>query len=161
MATHTPTWFVLRLLVVAFLAAVLAPASASAQGGGIRAGVSANPDQFFFGGHLDFGPLAENLNFRPNVEAGLGGDVTTVAVNVEFAYVFHRRPRPWQAYLGGGPALVMFTRDGGGARDGRSDVGPGFNLLVGLAHARGFFTEVKLGLIDSPEVKFVLGVNFR
>ena len=61
---------------------------AAAQGLGVRAGASVDPDQFYFGGHLDTGPIADRLHFRPNVEIGLGDDVTLVAFNIEFAYFF-------------------------------------------------------------------------
>ncbi len=151
----------LLIRAVAVLGTVITPTAAFAQSGGIRAGVSANPDQFFFGGHLDIGPLAGNVSFRPNIEAGLGNNLTTVAVNFEFAYWFHNRRKPWRVYAGGGPALVVYRYDTGGPRNGHSDTQPGFNLLIGVEHARGLFTEVKLGLIDSPEVKFALGYTFK
>jgi hypothetical protein len=154
-----------RCLAAAIVAAVLlvaAPSPAAPQlgaGFGVRAGVSADPDQFHFGLHYDTGPLFERLSFRPNVEVGLGNDVTTVAANFEFAYWFPLRRRPWGVYVGGGPALVVFRYDdrfGGG-----TDAKPGFNLLVGVAHSHGFFTEAKLGLIDSPEAKFTVGYTWR
>jgi hypothetical protein len=148
------------ILAAALLAAAPSPAVAQIGAGfGVRAGVSADPDQFHFGLHYDTGPLVERLSFRPNVEVGLGNDVTTVAANFEFAYWFPLRRRPWGVYAGGGPSLVVFRYDdrlGGG-----TDAQPGFNLLVGIAHSRGFFTEAKLGLIDSPEAKFTVGYTWR
>src|SRR5690242_7709759 len=53
---------------------------------GIRAGVSADPDQFFFGGHIETKPVAEHLTFRPNAEIGVGNDLVLIALNIEFAY---------------------------------------------------------------------------
>ena len=53
---------------------------------GVRAGVSADPDQFFFGGHIETEPLLERLSFRPNAEIGIGDDTTTIALNLEFVY---------------------------------------------------------------------------
>ena len=38
---------------------------------GVRAGVSADPDQFLFGGHLETGPLLERLVFSTQTEIGL------------------------------------------------------------------------------------------
>jgi hypothetical protein len=151
---------VLVLAVVAFVAA--SPCSATAQTGsgfGIRAGVSADPDQFHFGAHYDTGPLFDRLHFRPNVEVGLGNDVTTVAANFEFVYWFPISGRPWGVYAGGGPALVVFRYDS--HFNDNTDVQPGFNLLVGIGHSRGFFAEAKLGLIDSPEAKFTVGYTWR
>ena len=42
---------------------------------GVRAGVSADPDQFLFGGHLETGPLLERLSLASrllNTRIGLG-----------------------------------------------------------------------------------------
>lgn len=147
-------------LALVWLAAT--PSVAHAQlgaGFGVRAGVSADPDQFHFGAHYDTGPLVERLHFRPNVELGLGNDVTTVAVNFEFAYWIPIHRRPWGVYVGGGPALNVFQYDD--AHGGHTDTEPGFNLLIGLGHVSGFFAEAKLGLIDSPEAKFTVGYTWR
>jgi len=153
-----------RLLVVLIPFAIVLlcasrPALAQAGGAGVRAGVSASPDQFYFGGHFDTGYLFDRLSFRPNVELGLGDGVTTVAANVEFAYWFPIPRKAWSVYAGGGPAMLIYSYDdhhGGG-----TDVNPGFNLLIGLAHRGGLFTEFKVGLIDSPEVKFGIGYTFK
>lgn len=135
-----------------------APAFAQSGGGGIRGGVSGDPDQFYFGAHLDTGPLVERLTFRPNVEIGLGDDLTTVAANFEFVYWFPLRRSPWSIYAGAGPSLNVYRWDRG--RDDETDTEPGFNVLLGIQHSRGLFTEFKLGLIDSPEIKFGLGFSF-
>jgi hypothetical protein len=152
----------LLVACILLLAIVLLPGSAAAQAGGagVRAGVSADPDQFFFGGHFDTGRIAGDLSFRPNVEIGVGDDVTTVTGNFEFVYWFPLRGHAASVYAGGGPALVFFSHDRG---DGESDndVEPGFNLLVGVAHRRGLFGEFKVGLIDSPEIKFTVGYTWR
>jgi hypothetical protein len=143
--------------VAALFCCLVLPHTASAQAGGagLRAGVSASPDQFYFGGHLDTGFVVERLSFRPNLEVGLGDDVTTVAANFEFAYWFPLQRSAWSVYAGGGPALLIFRHTDS------TDVQPGFNLLFGIAHRHGLFTEVKIGLIDSPEVKFGVGYTWR
>ena len=128
---------------------------ALAQDGGIRGGISVDPDQFYFGGHLETSPLIDHLYFRPNVEVGFGDDVTLIGVNMEFVYKFTTR-RPWNLYAGGGPALNIFKVDGG---DTSTDAG--LNLLVGVEQARGLFFEFKIGAIDSPDFKFGVGWTFR
>jgi hypothetical protein len=127
----------------------------SAQSLGIRAGVSADPDQFFLGGHVETRPLVESLTFRPNLEVGFGDDVTLVAANLEFVYSVPIRQQPWRLYFGGGPAANFYSDRGQG--DGGSDVGGGFNILIGAQHSRGLFTELKVGTIDSPDIKFAVG----
>jgi len=148
----------------AIAAAVLLAASslATAQAGpGVRAGVSGDPDQFFVGAHYDTGPLVDMLSFRPNAEVGFSNDLTTVAVNLEFAYRIPVRRNPWSFYAGGGPALNVYHFSFDDPSFNHTDLQPGFNLLFGVEHRRGLFAEFKLGLIDSPEVKFTVGYTFR
>ena len=149
-----------RLVLVGLFLAVawcLAPASASAQvDAGLRAGVSVDPDQFYVGGHLETGPLVERLVFRPNAEIGFGDDVTTVAINFEFAWKFPRQRAPWGFYAGGGPAINLYQFDGPG-----DETEAGFNLLAGLENRSGLFFEFKVGLADSPDFKFGVGFTFR
>jgi hypothetical protein len=141
---------------MALAAMVLTAAPAYAQtSAGIRAGVSGDPDQFYFGGHIETSPLIDRLTFRPNVEIGLGDDITLVAANIEFAYWIPIRNKPWSVYLGGGPALII------GNRNDNTDAGGGFNILVGLQHRKGLFTEFKVGFGDSPDIKFGVGYTFR
>ena len=129
---------------------------AYAQDGGIRGGISVDPDQIYFGGHFETSPLIDRLYFRPNVEVGLGDDVTVIGVNMEFVYKFTNR-RPWNIYAGGGPALNITKVDG---TDG-SDTDAGLNLLVGVEQPKGLFFEFKIGVIDSPDFKFGVGWTFR
>jgi hypothetical protein len=141
-----------------FLAVVLWATPAYAQAhAGIRAGLSIDPDQFFFGGHIETRPLLDNLTFRPNVEVGIGDNLTLVAFNIEFAYWVPVRNSNWRLYFGAGPALVIasFHDDFPGSRD--SDAGGGFNILVGAQHRRNLFVELKVGMIDSPELKVTVG----
>jgi hypothetical protein len=137
--------------------AVLAWAGvAEAQGPGVRGGVSIDPDQGYFGVHYETGALVDRLHFRPNVEAGLGDDLTTIALNFEFAYKFPTRSR-WQLYAGGGPAINFYDREG----DDNSSTDAGFNFLFGVENRSGLFFEFKVGVVDSPEVKFGVGYTFR
>lgn len=140
-----------------FLAVALAAAAvpASAQGPGIRAGVSVDPDQFYFGGHYESAALIDRLHFRPNVEVGVGDDLTTVALNFEFVYKFQSRG-DWSFYAGGGPAANFYNFDGD-----NDDTEPGLNILVGAETSQGLFFEFKVGAIDSPELKFGVGWSFR
>jgi hypothetical protein len=144
-----------RFLIVVILWAVL-PSAAAAQGLGPRAGASVNPDQFYFGGHVETSPLVGELRFRPNVEVGLGEEATVVAINVEFAYFFPPSDGGWSLFAGGGPALnVIDTKVTESSSEG------GFNLLAGVSHEGGLFGEVKVGFLDSPNFKVGVGYTFR
>ena len=145
-------------LAVLTITICLASGSALAQPEfGLRAGATIDPDQFHFGAHGITNPLIPHLTFRPNLEIGVGSDVTTVAANFEFAYAIPIPKTQTSVYLGAGPALNVFR----GGRNDDTDSGGGFNILIGLEHKDGLFGEIKVGTIDSPELKFTIGYTFR
>lgn len=133
---------------------VVLASPAFAQGPGVRAGVSVEPDQLFVGAHYETEALADRIHFKPNVEVGFGDDVTLIALNFEGVYKFRHRG-VWGAYAGGGPALNVFRFHGD------SDSGAGFNFLGGVESSRGLAFEVKFGVADSPTVKFGVGWTFK
>jgi hypothetical protein len=135
---------------------VVSSQAARAQGPGVRAGLSVDPDQFYFGGHFETDELIDQLYFRPNLEVGVGDDVTTVAANIEVIYKMPLKNRRGTSfYVGGGPAINWYDHDGG------TDAKGGFNLLGGLEFNERFFFEVKGGLADSPDLKVGIGYTFR
>ena len=134
---------------------LLSSTPALAQDAGIRGGISVDPDQFYFGGHLETSPLVSHVYFRPNLEVGIDDDLVLLATNMEFVYKFTSR-RPWTLYAGAGPALNIFMPDGG---DSSTDAG--FNVLVGAESSKGLFFEFKIGAIDSPDFKFGVGYTWR
>ena len=140
--------------VLAALALVALPSTAAAQGVGVRAGASVDPDQFYIGGHYETRPLVERLHFRPNLEVGFGDDLTAVGVNLEFVYKIPI-DGPWSLYAGGGPALNIYSFDDTSETDG------GLNVLFGAETTNGLFFEVKVGAIDSPDLKFGVGFTWR
>jgi hypothetical protein len=146
-----------RFVSLVFVLAALFTLSASpssAQSFGVRVGASADPGQFYFGGHLETAPVVDRLYFRPNVEVGVGSDVSLVALNFEFPYKFPPR-NAWTIYAGGGPALnLIFT-------ERKDHAEGGFNLLLGLEHRNGFFGEIKVGAMDSPDFKIGIGIRLR
>src|SRR5215510_5445795 len=134
----------LALFAVCFT--LLAAPARAQMNAGVRVGASADPDQFYFGGHVETKELVPNVHFRPNVEVGVGNDVTVIALNFELAYKFTTR-QPWVPYVAGGPALNII--------DTNADTGShgGFNIALGAEHRGGLFGEVKVGAIDSPNFK--------
>ena len=143
---------------LAFISLFSASTATSAQaqvGKGIQGGVSLDPDQVFFGGHVETSPLVDRLRFRPNVDIGLGDNLTSVGFNFDFTYAF-TPPRPWGLYAGAGPSVNWYDFDGGGSRtDG------GFNFLLGAKQREGMFFEMRIGMADSPDLKFGVGFTFR
>ena len=148
------TSFWVRLACLALFAALAAAPAYAQTRPGIQGGVSIDPDQFYFGGHLETAPLVEHVRFRPNIDIGIGDDLTLIAFNFEFTYTFTAN-RPWNLYAGAGPAVNWFDADRG------SDTEAGFNILVGAKRPDGLFFEIQIGAMDSPEVKFGVGYTFR
>lgn len=137
---------------------ILQAPAAGAQDLGVRLGVSIDPDQFYFGGHVESGPIYEELRFRPNVEIGFGDNVTVVGLNGEFVWPFPLRDGG-TVYAGMGPAINIISFDFGPVND--TDVFAGLNFLIGYEFEEGFFAELKVGAIDSPDVKFGFGYTWR
>jgi hypothetical protein len=152
--------FTLRVKFLLALGACLATASpAAAQGPGVRGGISVDPDQFYVGGHYETSELVDRLHFKPNIELGIGDNVTTIALNMEFVYKFPRKS-DWGIYAGAGPGVNFYSVDTNGRGDGTNTEG-GFNLLVGAENRSGLFFEMKVGAVDSPDLKFGVGWTFK
>jgi hypothetical protein len=121
---------------------------------GVQAGISLDPDQFFFGGHIETTPLVDRLRFRPSVDIGIGDDFTVVAGNFDFTYTFPGS-RPWNLYVGAGPSINWYDSDFGSDSEG------GFNFIVGAKNRERLFFELKVGMEGSPDLKFGVGYAFR
>ncbi len=99
----------LACVSVAMLTLAFANSTAAQEHVGIRVGVSGDPDQFVFGGHIETSPLLDRLVFRPNAEIGVGSDLVLLAFNLEFAYKMPLDDNPWSVYVGAGPALNILS----------------------------------------------------
>jgi hypothetical protein len=53
-----------------------------------------------------------------------------------------------------GPSVIV------AANSNDAEAGGGINFLFGLEHDNGFMGEIKIGVIDSPSVKFTFGYTF-
>ena len=145
-------WVCLAFLSL-FCMAAATPAQAQARAG-VQGGMSLDPDQVFFGGHVETSPLVDRLRFRPNVDIGLGDNVTLIGFNFDFTYAF-TAGRPWNLYAGAGPAINWFDVNDNSFTEG------GFNILIGARQRDGMFFEMKVGMLDSPDLKFGVGYTFR
>jgi len=120
-------------------------------GVGPRLGVTVNPDQFHFGGHIDFGDLAPNLMILPNLEIGIGDHVTTVAPSFELDYRFRSDWGAWTPYLGGGIGPIFYS-----TKHGNSSSELGLYLQFGIGRGSSgsqsghFFIEGKLAWQTPP-----------
>ena len=160
-------WPVRCCFLLVILVAMAAPAMAqntaqsSEQNGiGILAGVSASQNQFYFGANFMAAKVATNFWFRPGVEAGFGDNQSLVGLNGEFVYIMDIHKSPWSVYFGGGPALNITTTHRDAPESNSTDTGPGFNFIAGVRKSKGLFSEIKVGLMDSPAFKFGIGYTF-
>ena len=126
-----------------------------AQDFAVRSGFNVNPDQFSVGGQYEFGPVAERLWLQPNVDMGFGDGVKLFAFN--FDVVFRRqldRRAVWTGFAGGGPAINVYRFPG------ISQTEAGAGLVGGVIHRSGLFSEVRVGFLESPQVRFGAGYVF-
>ena len=153
---------------VAVLTVALCLAATSAVAGevtgGIRGGITFDPDQVHVGAHLYAGEMFPHGYFVPNIEIGFADNHTLVALNPELVYRFERaRGADWGFYAGGGLGINFDNRDSS-RRGDDDDTELGLNLLGGatrgLSGGNELFFEVKFGVADSPEGKLTVGLTF-
>jgi hypothetical protein len=135
-------------------AIMLGATSARAQDVGFRGGVSANPDQVFFGVHVESLPIIDHVHLRPNIEIGFGDGATITALNLEGIYKWPLQS-PWTVYAGGGPAINVVRVES------ETDAEAGFNILGGLEHSKGWFVEAKFGTVESYDLKITFGYTLK
>ena len=142
-----------RVLLVTVALAMLAT-PVLADGFGIRGGLSIDPDQVYFGGHYNV-DAAPNLRVVPNIELGLGNDLTLWCLNGDVLYDFG--DSPWSV---GGELGILIAKYSGfdsNTNLGLSAVG---NYRLGLNNGDSLMLEVKIVLSKSPDWKFGVGYNF-
>ena len=100
-------------------------------------------------------PLSsEGLFMAPSLEVGFG-DVTMVAGNFDVHYRFKGNAK---FYVGAGATLNWFDFDGGSDTEfGGSILG---GIMLNTKSGKLPFFEAKYGLGDTPDWKFMLGLNF-
>ena len=142
-----------KVLVGAFMALWASPATA--QGIGLHGGGTANPDQFYVGSHIEFLLGSDRLVIRPNVEGGAGEGLTAASINFELLYRYVFPGSSWAIYQGTGPAINLYRFDD------MTDVQGGLNVVFGVRHENGFFSEIKVGSSGSPDLKYGVGFTVR
>ena len=145
----------MKRIVIAVVALAMLATPVLASGFGVRGGLSIDPDQFYFGGHYNVHDVAENLRIVPNVELGLGNDLTLVCINGDVLYDFGSSP--WS--VGGELGLNIWKYDGlsSNSKLGLSAVG---NYRIALSGGNSLILEAKINLTSSPNWKFGVGYNF-
>ena len=135
-------------------------------GWGVQVGVSADPDQLFFGAHFNLGEFAKNVRFRPTVDLGTGDDRTLLTALGEVHYVFPQS-KVWKPYVGGGAGFTYVNFNSDREKHGDDD-GTSFSLAaLGGVETRmksgtRLFFEGKLGFGDEdPNFKAAVGWSWK
>ncbi len=158
-----------RRLVALTLAALLVPAAAHAAGSfstwGPHLGFSTDPSQVVFGGQLEMGNVAPQIDFVPGVDVGFGDSITLVSLNGDFRYRIVVPGATWQPYAGAGVAVHFYSWDQNVIGSNGNGTKAGGSLLFGAdvptkAGSR-FFVEGKIALGDGPTFKVTAGWNFK
>lgn len=144
-----------RCVLLAAMLIAASPVAALAQGYAVRGGANINPDQFSVGAQYELGPISDRYWLQPNADVGFGDDARLVAFNLDIVGRKQlTRNSFWTGYAGGGPALNRYALNGYSATEA------GVNLVGGLMHHRGLFTEVRLGFLESPRFRVGAGYAF-
>ena len=158
----------IRKFAVALAVAVLVPAAAWAsafQTFGPHIGFSTDPSQVVFGGQLQMGDVAPQIDLVPGVDVGVGDDLTVISLNGDFHYRFLVQGMTWQPYAGAGVAFHFVSFDNPGPIGDDSDTFAAGTLIVGAdvptKNGSRFFVEGKLGLGDGPDFKIMAGWHFK
>ena len=133
-------------------------------GWGVRAGLADSADQFVGGAHFNLGELLEQVRFQPDVQLGVGDDVTTLYGTAPLYYRFDRGAG-MTPYAGGGLTLGWVDRDlPAGASGDSSSFEVGARATGGLewakANGEAFFVELSLGLGDTHDAVVVAAWSF-
>ena len=170
-AAHREASMYKRLALAGLIAVgVLCSGSAQAQkavigGAGPRVGFSSGPDQVVFGGQLIIGEIAPSLTFDPSLDFGFGDNQTVIGLNFDLHYHFAIQSSQWRPYVGAGAGINFVQLDLPPGFNDESQTDVGGNLIVGAgvptASGNRFFSELKLGLGDAPDLKLMVGWNFK
>ncbi len=129
-------------------------------GWGPRVGISADPDQLFGGVHFDLGEIVEHLRLQPNVEIGFGDDVTSVTGSVAVHWLYEVDWQGWQPYSGGEVGLNYLDFDGRRGSDTEFALNAVGGVETRLKSDNRLSFEIKLGIIEEPDVKLLVGWTF-
>ncbi len=129
---------------------------------GVRAGYTDwdGTGQIHLGMDAKVGEIVPNVEFTPNVEFGWGDNATILTINGDVSYQFTELVTvPWGMY--GGGALSFHYKD----IHNHSDTNLGLNALFGFTKIftnghRGM-AEIRLGIMDSPDLKLTFGYSLN
>ena len=150
------------LLGLALGLATLGAASPAFASWGPRFGLTVNPDQVHGGLQVHAADITRHLSFMPSFEVGAGNQHFSAGANMDLKYVFTQVRSSWHPYAGGGPTVTLLKSSLTNSKSGSTtDVSAGvFGGLQTRTRSGYFFTEMRLGMMDGPGMKFTVGWQF-
>jgi len=139
------------ILAVALVVAAVPAHAAGFAGAGLQIGWATSPDDFLVGLHWQARPMGEELDLVPSLDFGFG-DVTMIAPNLDAHYVLKTSSK-LRPYVGAGMTVPWYDFDSGSEWDFGGAIIGGVHINPNMAF------EVKLGLGDAPDWKFVFAVH--
>lgn len=128
---------------------------------GLRAGYTSEDGlkQMHVGAHTTVGELFPNVELNPSLEFGFGDDTTIITANGDLVYRFTELDTvTWSPYGGGSLSLNYFDWQHG------SDTHLGLSALLGTRYALGtghhLLGEIRIGILDTPDLKLTVGYSF-
>lgn len=158
-------------LLVAIAATMLASSAAfghsdesSERAFGFRLGYGTEPDQFVAGLQFDTGKITRWLHFVPSIDAGFGGNWTTLALNADLKFFVPLPKSSVVFYALAGPALTIWWPDEdtfpGVKRDTDVGMNLGFGARMELGDVGWYNLETRFGVGDVPEWRILIGILF-
>lgn len=154
----------LRRVILPLAILVMLPSAASADFSyyGTHMGFARGAHQMVVGGQLQYNGIAPRVAFVPGLDYGFGDQRSVLTLNTDF-HANLTYDTTWQPYVGAGVSMDVWSKSDGVGRE-QDPLRPGGQLIMGIAtYNRGgrFFSELKLGVRDSPEMKLLAGWNMR
>lgn len=144
-------------LLLALVVSAALPARAVAQSSiGFTGGLSVDPEQVYAGVFWQSPDIGGRFKIRTGIDGGFGDNLRLGIVNIDFIYAFPIGSGPWSFVTGGGPALVI-VRPQSDFLGARNDITAGGSYLLGFAHEKGFFTDIRIGGGNTPSLKLGVG----
>jgi hypothetical protein len=154
------TLIVSLTLLIAVCIEPSAVAGSLISGASGRLGYDPDPDQFVIGGQLNFGRALLFFDFTPSLDLGFGEHLTSYCGNFDFRLFKLHPPKSAVAlYAAAGPTVVQWDYDGP-----RSETDVGASIAAGMLISAGntghYVLEVRFGLGDVPDLRFIGGIGF-
>lgn len=123
-------------------------------------GLSSGPDQFIFGGIAELGEIAQNFHLVGSADIGFGDNFTVFTMGPSMLYDIPIEDSG-AFFFGGQLALAYTNFSFRGRNASNTDLGIAGELGYKVAAGENtLIFDIKVGIIDYPDAKFLVGYAF-